>query len=672
MMIESLSSTAAVIGLILGFGFIIFVHELGHFLVAKAVGIKVTQFALGFGHSLLTFRKGLGFRIGATEAEYNRKLAAGADPSSLGETEYRLNWMPLGGYVKMVGQDDLDPTSTSTDPRSFSAKPIWARACVVSAGVVMNLIFGVIFFILAFSYGVQFPRAIVGGVDPESPASRALAVGHGEDPGYRGLRAGDRVIAIDGKPVDDFMDLAVNAALARRGSTLSVVVERHGHPEPLTFQITPEMSRHTRMLSLGVETPVLSQIAAIPVEGPLADELRQAGVERGMWIVKVDDAPVESFYDYHRLITEAKGLPVTLTLRNAVGRTAQLTRQAMPVLTQMGPSPAHLIGMTPATVAAALDPAGPAAKAGVQAGDVMVQVGDASWPQPDELIEQVRRAAESNEPVAVSVLRGDRRIDLSPITLGSKGKLGIYLEPALNEPIIAATLPGSPAAALNLVPGSRLTSINGAAVGNWTDIQRLLQLAVSTAGTQATVRIGYELNIVGRPTGESAVSLNADDIRQVASAAWEQPLPIPLFASDRMLIKSDGPLAAAALGFKKTHQFMIQTYQTLARLFQGSVRVEHLRGPIGIVYEGQRIAQQGWTYLMFFLGLISVNLVVINFLPMPIVDGGLMVFLIIEKLKGSPVSPRVLSTANLVGLVMLACLFLVVTYFDVIRLATNN
>src|SRR3954467_14070565 len=93
---------------ILGFGLIIFVHELGHFAAAKWAGIRVLAFAIGFGPAAVSYRKGLGWRRGSSEPEHQelvqRGRAAGVSP-----TEYRLNWLPLGGYVKMLGQDDLDP-----------------------------------------------------------------------------------------------------------------------------------------------------------------------------------------------------------------------------------------------------------------------------------------------------------------------------------------------------------------------------------------------------------------------------------------------------------------------------------------------------------------------------------------------------------------------------------
>src|SRR5258705_12668340 len=112
----TLPNILAIAALVFGFGFVVFFHELGHFLAAKWVGIKVEQFAVGFGHAMVAFRKGLGFRVGGTTKEYERtvrehaekthsrkgdlthaELSQAAEELGLGETEYRLNWMPLGG-----------------------------------------------------------------------------------------------------------------------------------------------------------------------------------------------------------------------------------------------------------------------------------------------------------------------------------------------------------------------------------------------------------------------------------------------------------------------------------------------------------------------------------------------------------------------------------------------
>src|SRR5919107_4559190 len=153
----------SIVLLIVGFGFVIFWHELGHFLAAKWVGIKVEQFAVGFGHALLSWRKGMGVTVGSSGKKFEELSRAGA-AAGIGETEYRLNWIPLGGYVKMLGQDDLRPNAVSDDPRAYPHKSVGARMLVISAGVIMNIILAALLFMGLFMVGHKVPPAVVGGI----------------------------------------------------------------------------------------------------------------------------------------------------------------------------------------------------------------------------------------------------------------------------------------------------------------------------------------------------------------------------------------------------------------------------------------------------------------------------------------------------------------------------
>lgn len=155
--------------IILGFSLVIFFHELGHFMAAKWCDVRVDRFAIGFGKTLMAYRKGVGFMWGSTLPRYKRLLdkwfqanrpalaVEGAEPSEadvadaqkslgIGETEYAFNALPLGGYVKMLGQEDFEVDKSGelvvkNDPRAFSHKPVGQRMIIVSAGVIMNLIF---------------------------------------------------------------------------------------------------------------------------------------------------------------------------------------------------------------------------------------------------------------------------------------------------------------------------------------------------------------------------------------------------------------------------------------------------------------------------------------------------------------------------------------------------
>src|SRR4051794_40159481 len=171
-----LEQTSNILLLIFGFGFVIFWHELGHFIAAKWAGVRVEQFAVGFGQALISWRKGFGFRWGSSAKEYEQMVQASRegvqkrDITSIGETEYRLNWIPLGGYVKMLGQDDLNPNASSDDPHAYNRKSIGKRMVIVSAGVIMNVILAGIGFFALFLIGFDVPPPVVGSVMPNSPA----------------------------------------------------------------------------------------------------------------------------------------------------------------------------------------------------------------------------------------------------------------------------------------------------------------------------------------------------------------------------------------------------------------------------------------------------------------------------------------------------------------------
>ena len=125
---------------------------------------------------------------------------------------------------------------------------------------------------------------------------------------------------------------------------------------------------------------------------------------------------------------------------------------------------------------------------------------------------------------------------------------------------------------------------------------------------------------------------------------------------------------AMTMGFAETKKMIVMTYLTIDRLFRGSVGVKQLHGPVGIIDLGSKILPRGFMYFLFFLGIISVNLAVINFLPLPIVDGGLFLFLIYEKLKGRPPSVRFQNVATVIGLCLIGTVFLVTFYNDIMRL----
>jgi regulator of sigma E protease len=144
---------------------------------------------------------------------------------------------------------------------------------------------------------------------------------------------------------------------------------------------------------------------------------------------------------------------------------------------------------------------------------------------------------------------------------------------------------------------------------------------------------------------------------------------IGIFDPNFTLLTADGnPLKAVAMGFRETLKMIEQVFLTLDRVGRGSVGVDQLQGPVGILHTGTKVADEGFMYMVFFLALISVNLAVVNALPIPIADGGLFLFLMYEKFRGRPPSIAFQNAAGVAGLALLGALFLVTFYNDLARL----
>jgi len=691
------NNITAIFALILGFGFLIFVHELGHFAVAKWVGIRATQFAIGFGNAIVSYRKGIGVRMGGTEKEYiaraldalkeegksidglgehqrNQMIMEKADELGLGETEYRWNTLPLGGYVKMLGQEDMDPAAQSDDPRSFNRKSISARAAVISAGVVMNLIFGLLFFIICFQMGVKFPAAVVGETQPGSPAAVTYARGHDGDAALRGLQPGDKITHLNGKPITDMAEVRIATALGKGGKAVAMTVERDGREEPLVFDIVAESSAANEgLLSAGI-LPSQSLTVSEDADGN-ADvvpglSFAEQNLEPGLKLVAVNGEPVNHISGYRSAVESLGNTPYTATFASVDSEASQtLTLNPTPGWDATDDGELHLLGMVPG-VMVHVQPGSAADEAGLQNGDVLKQLGDVAWPtQRTVIIETIGNAGRAG--LAIEVLRGDESLRFENVT-PRKGKLGINLLPSDTNLTLFKVLPHSPLALAtpeSIPAGSTLVSVGGEAVSNWAEVQSRLQTAVSNGGEADTVEVpvGIKINVGQQPVETHTLTLTGEQAAAVAALDWRPAYGVT-FDRLEVEVKADGPVDATLIGLDKTGQFIQQTYITLLRLVQGTIGVKNLRGPVGIVDEGSKVAAQGFAYYLFFLGLISINLAVLNFLPIPIVDGGLMVFLLIEKIKGSPASPQVQTAVALVGLVGLACVFLYVTFNDISRI----
>ena len=286
-MLSNFLTDAAVVAVVLGV--MIFVHELGHFMAAKWFGVRVLTFSLGFGKRLFGFKKG--------------------------DTDYRVSLLPLGGYVKMAGEEPSDnvisgsenpepsdgaPAAPADDPGKFLSKPRWQRFVVIAMGPAMNIAMALAVLTCLYRYHFQKPAyeeqpARVGALEPGSPAAEA------------GLMPGDLILRLDGIRNPKWEDL-VPKVLTSAGQTIAVEVLRDGRP--LELKITPKATKQDQVGYIGVDPYQPAIIDAVEPDLPAA----RAGLRPGDQIVAVNGQKAYSYPSVQQEIQTVNGKEVDLTV----------------------------------------------------------------------------------------------------------------------------------------------------------------------------------------------------------------------------------------------------------------------------------------------------------------------------------------------------------------------
>jgi regulator of sigma E protease len=521
---------------------LIFVHELGHFLVARACGVRVLKFSIGFGPPV---------RIGRFQLAWKRN-----------GTEYVIAWFPLGGFVKMLGEnpDEIDdPEALAHPDEALGAQPLWQKLAIVFAGPVMNLLLPVLVFMVTLAIGVQRPEAVIGSVEPGSPAARA------------GLVSGDRVTAVDGAPIawwGDFDD----AVRGRPGEELTVHVAR---------------GEQTREVTLAVD------------ERASFDELGQA-VDAG-WIGA----------GFWRI--------------------------------------ASMLGVPSAE--------SPAFAAGLRSGDVVKSVGGTAVESWDELAAAYASAGTSGT-VALQIERAHPNAPASAepapaemldVVVPARGSLDALGAVPANV-VVERVEPDSPAGAAGIQPGDLILALDGAPLGSFATFAesvrasggRSLRLEIARDGAVKQVELAPAMTSVD-------VGLGVQEPRyRVGIAARAATLPGALG-----LDRERNPLVALPRAVAMTVDFTSSFLRGLGMIATGQVSRNQIAGPIGIAEIADSAWQQGWEAYLTILVVISINLGILNLLPIPILDGGQALLFTIEALRRGPLSIRTREIVQQVGFTVL-------------------
>ncbi|MFM7056173.1 MAG: RIP metalloprotease RseP [Planctomycetota bacterium] len=708
-MIENVLSVA------FGLGLVVFFHELGHFAVAKWCNVHVERFSIGIGPILWSRQKG--------------------------ETEYALSLLPLGGYVKMLGQDDMDPNQMTSseiaeNPRAYSSKSVLQRMAIISAGVIMNVITGFLFFVIAYSAGLQEPAPVVGAVYNGFPAWNA------------GIRPGDTIQEVNGDRVRTFID--IQEAIVLSSDELRVGVQRaDGTSETLT--ISPMRSSLGRTIGIlpalttrmnrDIENPELITDAGLPSERasePFQPGDNIVGIRPSPKATPNTESPATDAAD-NAAPADPAPAPATVPtepvvptrllpdLRHALALyadrevTCLVERSAANHQQDAAAKPETIEIRIPSQNVRSLGfwmAMGPvrsirsdsvAAKAGLKVGDTIQSVdGLVPGQDIDPLFLPVYFAQKAGQSVRVVVGRkssdGPSTAELTLVPSGLPGwsespddQTSPLTIPAIGagyqvQTRIARILPGSEAERHGaLKPATRIIGIEllhadpgkgkPDALGDderpvKVNLAELDNNEENRLGTAADINWAWAFERIQRvpqrrvvlhfetPEGEKgSATLEASELEK-NWFLWIRGFHPSTWASLEDLRKAESIGEALHLGYARTRRNISNIYLSLRQLIRREVAPKSLSGPVAIARVSYRLAERGIFQLINFLGFLSINLAILNFLPIPILDGGHMVFLIWEGITRRKPSVRVVGWAHAAGLLFLLSLFSFVLWND--------
>lgn len=620
---------------IIGLGFLVFIHELGHYLMARKVGMTVEAFSIGFGKPIYKWEsKGV---------------------------KWQICYLPFGGYVRIAGMEKKGAVEPHDIPDGFYGKKPWQRIKVALAGPMTNILFAfLVFSLIWISGGQQRPFAehtnVIGNIDTQSPLYTF------------GVRPGDQFTAVDGKPVQGFTDIFVNLMLSKQ--------TRYLEGKEINYIMQTEDPFRYPLLQQGMEG--ISSLGVMPAEYLIfhaftapGSPMEKSGIQKGDRILWVDGELVFS----RNYLTQVVNEPITL-LTVKRGQTTFLTRIPRIKISDLTLAAAqqaelddwqHEAGLTSKVTQLYFIPYNLTSSCVVE--------GPLSY--IDKSLEKKEYKQEERQLSARPLEAGDviLAVDGEPVKDSFELLFKLQNRQAL---VIVQREPKSSIASWKQ---------SDALFEHSFQIDKLLQIA-QTIGTAHLLSEAGNLHLLKPAVLKAYSDLPLDPkLKAQAEARFQaqkkfiekienenlrnqqmellmnsqKTLMLGISLQDRLVAYNPSP-------FVLFNDVLSQTWRTLASLVSGSLSPKHLAGPIGIVQALQSSWTNGIKDALFWLGFVSLNLAFINLLPLPVLDGGHILFSVIEGITKKPIKAKTMEKLIIPFIVLLIVFFIYVTYQDIARL----
>ena len=542
-------------------GILIFVHELGHFLVARMCGVRVEVFSLGFGKKIITYKRG--------------------------DTTYCISLIPLGGYVKMFGEQGSEAIKSEEDKKvSYSHKNPWQRIAVVLAGPLMNFVFAVFIFSLIAEMGEQTRAAVVADVAEASPAEKM------------GFKAGDKILEIDTQKIKSYEDFQKSLNQFKGSSVSATIEDVTGQQKKVNLNVTaidnPNIfSLESKLGQIEGLLPYAKSAAVAVMAGTPAYEL---GFRTGDEIVEINSQKILR----HAQLEE-------LFLKNSE----------------------------------------------VKEFNVKIQRSSFKDQNQDQALKNIEKRSQESLSILIPT---EKLRTLKTLKDFGFDETELYLDQVVKD---------SPASAAGLQQYDKMISINSNPILKWEDISEAVKaFDGKEAMTFVVMRDGAEVikKITPKVTELTTAFGGIDKRFTVGITPY-----IVMAEPEMMILKSDSIIQSITKGWNRTVDISIMTVMSFVKLFQGQVSVKNVGGMVSIGKAAKDSFEIGAQAFLMTMGILSVSLFILNLLPVPVLDGGHLVFYTIELIKGSPLSLRKMEIAQQVGFVLLMALMILAQFNDIVR-----